>query len=170
MKHKIVATQNVSRNCMVCGVENDYGLKTRFHETEEKEVVALFTPQDFHQSYPNITHGGISAAILDETIGRAIMAHTDRDTFGVTVELNMRYRRPVPYDVELKAVGRITKINGRIFEGSGELYLPDGKVAIEASGKFMKRNLGQITDAEFGANDWFVPEDYPDEIDLGAGD
>lgn len=164
MQHKVKATQNISTNCMVCGVENDFGLKTRFHETEKNEVVALFTPQEFHQSYPNITHGGITAAILDETIGRAIMIFYDRDTFGVTIELNVKYKRPVPYGVELKAVGRISNDNGRIFEGTGELYLPDGKLAASAEGKYMKRQLGQITDEDFKESDWFTPEDIPGEI------
>jgi len=166
MTHKIKGTQNISRDCMVCGVENDFGLKTRFHETEDNELIALFYPQKCHQSYPNITHGGITAAILDETIGRAIMVFYDRDTFGVTVELTVKYKRPVPYGVELKAVGRITKDGGRLFEGTGELYLPDGKLAATAEGKYMKRKVGQITDASFTESDWFVPEDFPEEISI----
>jgi uncharacterized protein (TIGR00369 family) len=166
MKHKIKSAQNISRDCMVCGIENEFGLKTRFYETQENEVIALFTPQKVHQSYPNVTHGGISATILDETIGRAIMVFYDRSTFGVTLELNVKYKRPVPYGVELKAVGRITRDNGRIFEGTGELYLPDGTLAASAEGKYMKRQLGQITDDDFEGNDWFMPEDFPDEISI----
>ncbi|WP_298038455.1 PaaI family thioesterase [uncultured Desulfuromonas sp.] len=164
MTHKIKGTQNISRDCMVCGVENGFGLKTRFHETENDEVIAVFTPRHFHQSYPKITHGGITAAILDETIGRAIMCHYDNKTFGVTVELNVKYKRPVPYEVELKVVGRITNDNGRLFEGSGELFLPDGTLAASAEGKYMKRSLEQFTDAAFIDNDWFTPEDCPEEI------
>jgi len=170
MKHKIKATQNISRDCMVCGVKNEFGLKTRFYETEENEVVALFTPQKEHQSYPNVTHGGIVAAILDETIGRAIMVFYDRSSFGVTIELNVKYKRPVPYGVELTAVGRISKDNGRIFAGSGEIYLPDGTLAATAEGKYMKRQLGQITDEAFMANDWFTPDDFPAEIEIKNGD
>lgn len=166
MKHKITATQNISRDCMVCGIENEFGLKTRFHETENKEIIALFSPQKVHQSYPNITHGGISAAILDETIGRAIMAYYDSTTFGVTLELSVKYKRPVPYGVELKAVGRITGDNGRIFEGTGEIYLPDGKLAVSAEGRYMKRQVGQITDEDFTENDWFTPGDFPEEISI----
>lgn len=166
MKHKIKATQNISRNCLVCGVENEYGLKTRFHETEENEVIALFRPQEFHQSYPNITHGGISAALLDEVIGRAIMAFYDRKTFGVTIELNVKYKKPVPYGVELKAIGRITRDGGRIFEGTGEIYLPDGSLAVSAEGKYMKRKVEQISDATFVDNEWFTPDDFPEEISI----
>ena len=166
MTHKIKATQNISRDCMVCGVENAFSLKTRFHETEQNEVIAIFTPQQVHQSYPNITHGGITAAILDETIGRAIMGYYDRNTFGVTLELTVKYKKPVPYGVELKAIGRIIKDSGRIFEGTGELYLPDGSLAASAEGKYMKRQIDQITDTTFMESAWFTPDDFPEEISI----
>ena len=167
MSYKIINSQNISKNCLVCGVDNDFGLKTRFYETDENELIAVFKPLPEHQSYPHVTHGGISAAILDEVIGRAIMMTTDANTFGVTVELKVRYKRAVPLGVELKAVGRITVDKGRIFEGTGELYLPDGAVAVEAEGRYMKRRLDQITDSGFVENEWFVSEDdIPEEITM----
>lgn len=165
MNYKIVNSQNVSKNCLVCGIDNAFGLKTSFYETDGQELIAVFTPMHEHQSYPHVMHGGISATILDETIGRAIMMSTDRETFGVTVELNLRYKKPVPLGVELKVVSRITSDRGRIFSGTGELYLPDGDVAVEGEGKYMKRRLGQITDEVFTQNEWFAPQGgLPDEI------
>lgn len=167
MKHKIVNSQNISKNCLVCGVDNDFGLKTSFYETDEQELIAVFTPQNEHQSYPHVMHGGISATILDETIGRAIMMTTDQNTFGVTVELKVRYKKPVPLGVELKVVSRITNDRGRLFEGTGELYLPNGDVAVEADGRYMKRRLDQITDKDFTQNEWFVPEgELPEDISV----
>ncbi len=167
MSHKITNSQNISKNCFVCGVDNDFGLKTRFYETEKNELIAVFQPLNEHQSYPNVIHGGISATILDEVIGRAIMMTTDSDTFGVTIELKVRYKKPVPIDSELKAIGRVTKDRGRIFEGTGELYLPNGEVAVEAEGKYMKRRLDQITDSGFADNEWFEPKgDLPEDISL----
>ncbi len=167
MNHKITGTQNISKNCLVCGTENAFGLKTRFYTTADNEVIALFHPLEEHQSYPNITHGGISAAILDEVIGRAIMAFYDPNTFGVTVELTVKYKRPVPLGVELKAIGRITNDRGRVFEGTGEIFLPNGEVAVSAQGKYMKRRLDQITSDEFVDHEWFTPDDkLPEEISL----
>ena len=167
MSHKIINSQNISKNCLVCGVDNDFGLKTRFYETEENELIAVFKPQQEHQSYPKVTHGGIAAAILDEVIGRAIMMTAGSNTFGVTIELKVRYKKPVPLGLELKAIGRITEENRRMFEGTGELYLPNGEVAVEAEGKYMKRRLDQITDSDFADNEWFVPNgDLPEEISL----
>lgn len=152
---------------MVCGVDNRFGLQTRFFETTNNEVIALFSPREEHQSYPGIAHGGVSAALLDEVIGRAIMAFYDQNTFGVTIDLQVKYRKPVPLGIELKAIGRITKDSGRMFEGTGELYLPDGTVAVSAWGKYLKRNLDQISDSDFVTDEWFeLPEPLPGEITI----
>ena len=168
MKHTIKAKQNNSKNCIVCGMENNLSLKTKFYETENNEIIALFTSEEVHQSYPGITHGGISSAILDETIGRAIMAHYDEQVWGVTLELNLRYKKPVPLGVELKAVGRITAERGPLFEGTGEILLPDGEVAVSCKGKYLKRNIHDIADDSFTDNEWFSVEDETviQEMDL----
>jgi len=157
MSHTIKKGQHISKHCMVCGVDNRFGLHTRFFETTNNEVIALFSPREEHQSYPGIAHGGVSAALLDEVIGRAIMAFYDQNSFGVTVDLQVKYRKPVPLGVELKAMGRITKESGRMFEGTGELYLPDGTVAVSAWGKYLKRSLDQISDSDFATEEWFEP-------------
>ena len=167
MTYRVIKGQHISRYCMVCGVENQFGLQTRFYETEENELIAIFTPREEHQSYPGIAHGGVSAALLDEVIGRAIMIHHDQETFGVTMDLQVKYRKPVPLGVELKAVARITRDSGRRFAGSGELYLPDGSVAVSAEGKYLKRNVSDITSTEFIENEWFAPDgELPEELDI----
>jgi len=167
VKFKVTGKQHISKNCLVCGVQNPFGLKTKFYELENKEIVAYFTPHTYLQSYPGILHGGISATILDETIGRAIMAHYGQESFGVTIELNLKYKKPVPLDVELKVVGRIVSDKGRIFEGTGELILPDGEVAVTASGRYMKRSVTQIVENDFIEDEWFVSDGKErDEIEL----
>jgi len=158
VKFDIVNRQKISKNCFVCGVENDLGLKTKFYETSSEEIIAVFTPNDKLQSYPNILHGGISATILDETIGRALMIKYGADSFGVTVELNLRYKKPVPLNQELKVVARVTSDRGRLFEGSGELILPNGDVAVTAKGKYMKREIKDIIDKDFGEEEWITSD------------
>ena len=167
MKHEIVNGQHVSKYCLVCGIENPLSLQTRFYETAGHEVIARFTPRQEHQSYPGVTHGGISAALLDETIGRAIMAYYGKQAFGVTVDLQVQYKKPVPLELELQVVGRVDQDRGRLYQGSGELYLPDGTVAATARGKYLKRNLEQITDSDFISEEWFPPQEgAPDSIDI----
>ena len=168
MELKISKRQYNSKNCFICGLDNEMGLKTRFYETEDQELIAVCTPKPEHQSYPNRLHGGVSAAILDETIGRAICARYGDMVWGVTMELNLKYRKPLPYGVELEAIGRITEDRGRLFRGTGEIYLPDGEVAVTAEGLYMKRRIDQIADEDFVGNEWgfAANEEIPATIDL----
>ncbi len=158
MKFDIVNRQKISKNCFVCGINNNLGLKTKFYETSSEEIIAVFTPNDKLQSYPNILHGGISATILDETIGRALMVKYGSESFGVTVELSLKYKKPVPLNQELKVVARVTNDKGRLYEGSGELILPNGDVAVTAKGKYMKKDIKDIVDKEFGEEEWITSD------------
>lgn len=164
MKRTVTGAQHVSRMCMVCGVENDIGLGARFFELDDGELLGVFTPRPEYQGYPGRLHGGIAATILDETIGRAL-AVSDPSAFGVTVELSVRYRKPVPIDREVRAVARITT-DGRMFEGTGEIVLEDGTVAVEANGRYLRMPIDRIADGDF-ASEWFEDErDHPAEVDL----
>ena len=139
--------------CFVCGLKNVAGLKASFYETDDGALVATFTPETIHQSYPGRLHGGIAATMLDETIGRAVMIGSKKEVWGVTLELTVEYKQPLPLGVELRVVGRVTEQNSRFFSGSGEILLPDGAVAVCARGRYMKVPLEKIAgveDAEFG--------------------
>ncbi len=127
----------------MCGVANDLGLHARFYELEGGELLGVFSPREEHQSYPGRLHGGIASTILDETVGRAILLR-EPGTWGVTGELTVRFRKPVPLEGELRCVARITRDTRRLFEGTGELLLADGTVAVEARGKYLKMSLETI--------------------------
>lgn len=163
MTEGILRAQHVSRNCMVCGVENAAGLHARFFELDSGELLGIFTPAEHHQGYPGRIHGGIATTMLDETIGRAINL-TDSEAWGVTVELSVRFRKPVPLGEELHVRARITRDGGRLFEGAGEIVLADGSVAVEATGKYLRMTVDKIVDGDF-AEQWFPDErPLPDSI------
>ena len=163
---KIINKQSNAKHCFVCGVGNPIGLHAKFFETDEREVVALFTPTANHQGYPIRLHGGVAASILDETIGRAIQIDAP-DIWGVTAELNVSYKKPLPCDSELRAVGRVTKQNRMLYEGTGEIYTPDGEIAISAKAKYYKMSIRKISEG-FNHDDWQVYSDDndPTEIDI----
>jgi hypothetical protein len=184
---KVEHAQNISRMCLVCGRDNAFGLHARFYELAPgespsvaspgdepegsgsavgRELLGIFSPREEHQSYPGRLHGGVSSAILDETIGRAVLLD-HQDIWGVTVEFSVRFRRPLPLDGEIRCVARITRDTSRLFEGSGEILLPDGTVAVEGTGKYLKQTLGDITEDDFAEREWFAdPRVAPDEIDV----
>ncbi len=165
-QYTITRRQKNSKSCFICGLSNEYGLKARFYETTDKEIIAVFSTKDEHQSYPERLHGGVIAAIMDEAIGRAIFCYSESgdEIWGVTTELKMEYKRPVPLECQLYVVGRITRNDSRVFEAEGELYLPDGRVAAKAYGKYLKQTIGTISGGstddfmEFG---WGVALDEP---------
>jgi acyl-coenzyme A thioesterase PaaI-like protein len=155
MRYRVRAKQENSKMCLVCGLKNPFGLHSSFYELENDELLAIFKPMKEHQSYPGRLHGGIATAVLDETIGRAILIK-NRDIWGVTIEFDTRYRKPVPLMEEIRVIGRITNEAPRYFEGTGEILLSDGTVAIEGRGKFIKLPLEKIADFDYDEQEWKV--------------
>jgi acyl-coenzyme A thioesterase PaaI-like protein len=161
MEYKVTKKQHNSKRCFVCGLKNESGLKANFYELENNEIVAKFQPLQEHQSYPARLHGGIAGAILDETIGRAIMTK-DENLFGITVELNLRFKKPVPLDQELRVTGRITKDSRLLFEGTGEIILPNGDVAVTAQGKYLKVSMDKMPEFDVEEQEWKITSSNKD--------
>lgn len=143
MKFTVTKKQNNAGNCFVCGVNNPGGLHFEFFETMEGPVVGVGVAGEYHQSYPDRVHGGVLCALLDETIGRAVQA-IDPDLWAVTVELDVQFKRPVPYGEKIYVVGSVDPVPRRIFGGEGKIYLHDGSLAAIGKGRFMKVPLEKI--------------------------
>ena len=155
-----------SHMCFACGLDNRFGLKARFFEIEGKELVGIFSPADEHQGYPGRLHGGISSTILDETIGRAVLID-HKDSWWVTAELTVRFRKPVPIDGPIKVLGRITGSRGRIYEGTGEILLADGTAAVTATAKFFAQPIADITGSDdFTDEMWEVVPESTDPLTI----
>jgi len=153
---KITRKQPNSKMCFVCGMSNRFGLKSRFYEMEDGQLMAIFQPAEEHQGYPGRLHGGIAAAILDETIGRAIMLTSSANIWGVTVDFSMKLRKPVPLDGEIRVLARIVTDGKRSFTGEGEILLADGQVAVEGKGRYLKMDIDKIADFDHEGEDWRV--------------
>ena len=168
VKHKVLKKQYSSKMCFVCGEKNDFGLHAKFYETEANELVALINPSEQHQGYPGRMHGGIATTILDETIARSICNGKNEQLWGVTLELKIKFRKPVPLGQELKVVGRVTNEGFRSFEGTGEIVLPGGEIAVSAEGKYIKLTIDKIANDQFLNEEWFLTDssDDPSEIEI----
>ncbi len=87
----------------------------------------------------------------------------------MTLEFSIRFKKPIPLDMELRAVSRLTVENKRFFEGTGEIILPDGKVAATAEGKYIKMPVDKISSAfTLEPDDWITvkSENDPDIIEI----
>ncbi len=159
MIYKVLRKQNNADMCFVCGMSNDAGLKTSFYELEGERVVGIFKGLDIHQSYPQRMHGGIIVALLDETIGRALTI-SEPDFWGITVNLSIKFIKPVPLEQELKAVGHITNNRRLIFEGEGYLCDNQGKILATCQAKYMKQSVEKIVgDTKFIKEQWIYVAD-----------
>ncbi len=163
---KVLKKQTNSYMCFICGINNDSGLKARFYEMENKTLVALITGKQIHQSYPNRMHGGIISAIIDESIGRAIWID-EPDIWGVTMDLQMKYRKPVPLEEDLIVVTKITKNLRRGFEGKGYVLDKDHQILAEGAARYFKLSLNQIdSNSQYESDiNVYVPDEVQ-EIDI----
>lgn len=162
---KVVKKQKNSKMCIICGMENEFGLKAPFYEMEDNSVVTKFVYKENHQSYPGRTHGGMITCMLDELIGRAIWI-TEPETWGVTTNINVRFLKPVPYNEELIGVGRITKTNRFLFEAEGHIQDKNGTVLAKATATYFKLREDQIVDDPEHNNEMFIVPDDVKEIDF----
>lgn len=146
--------QPSSRMCFLCGRQNPVGLKLEFYEdAEARQVRAEFTVPDEYQGYPGVVHGGIVAAVLDETSGRAVMLGSSDDNLMATLRLTIRYRRPTPTKTPLIAVGWVERTSGIGARVAGEIRLPDGAVTAEC-----EATVGNVPE-EFRA-EWEIEKQY----------
>lgn len=152
--------QPTSRNCFVCGRENNIGLKMIWYNNPElNRVEAKVTiPEEFN-GYPGIAHGGIVATILDETAGRAVMLDGDFNNLFITLRLNLTYRKPTPTDTPLKVVGWLEHKGTKGMKVAAKLLLPDGTVSTECKAVVV-RPTGEISKRwEHEKKFWRVEDD-----------
>jgi uncharacterized protein (TIGR00369 family) len=124
--------QPSSRTCFLCGRQNDIGLKiTWYNDLEANQVRATVVVPEQFNGYPGIVHGGIVAAILDETAGRSVLLEGDPNDLMVTLKLEVKYRLPTPTAQPLTAVGRVTRQTESRAQVAGELRLADGTVTAQ---------------------------------------
>lgn len=143
MKYKVIKKQNNSNDCIVCGLNTASSLKAAFYELENNAIVGICTPKDIHQSYPDRMHGGMICALLDEVMGRGLQIGNP-DAWGVTGSIEIKYKKPVPLNKQIKCVGRIVSNRSRIFEGVGFIEDEDGNVLATGKALYFKTDFNNL--------------------------
>jgi acyl-coenzyme A thioesterase PaaI-like protein len=98
-----------------------------------------------HEGPRGYAHGGITAMLLDQVLGHVHAVFRRRA--GMTVELSVRYRRPVPLETPLQVTARPVE---RRDEARTDLHATlttvaaPGTVLAEASGTFMVPGVEQV--------------------------
>ena len=122
--------------CFACGGRNPHGLHLHFRRDGEGAVICRYDPKPEDQGFPGVMHGGILAALLDESMAWAMWA-ADR-ALGVTAKMETRYRRTVGVDRTLIVRGRVARTRGRRIEVEASVDDAAGVRLAEATALFMR--------------------------------
>lgn len=166
---KVVSKQHNSRMCMMCGLDNEYGVRAPFYNMEDGSVMSLFQYREQHQSYPGRVHGGLITAMLDEMGLRAVWAKNggDESTWGVTMSLETKYRKPVPYGVQLIGRGEIIKYSPRFFVTHASIMDLDGTVLADGDINYIHLDVNKIAEGVVMHEEMpYLVEDDIKEINL----
>lgn len=112
-------------------------------EIDGERVEGRFTLGFAHEGPPTYSHGGLSALWLDQILGHAAAAAGNR---GVTTELTVRYRKPVPLGVPLRVWAHATALDGHRTTTMGAittLAQPDVAL-VEAEGRFLRLSTNHV--------------------------
>ena len=163
---KVISKQTNSKMCLICGLENNLGLKASFYNMEDGSVGAIFKFKEEHQSYPERVHGGMISALLDELAGRALWVKNP-ELLGVTASLEVKFRKPVPYYEELYGKGEIIKRTGRLFQASAKIMKKNKTILAESSATYVIMPNNQIASNNSLTDDISILiEDGVKEIDI----
>lgn len=161
---KVLSRQRNSRMCIICGLDNEFGVRAAFYNMEDGSVMTRFQYHPNHQSYPGRVHGGLITAMLDELGLRGLWAHHggDETDFGVTINLTTNYRKPVPYATDLIAKGVVVRETSRFVVVESQLMDMDGTVLADGTIKYIKLDTKVIS------GNATVHEEMPYLIDDGV--
>lgn len=142
---KVKSKQSNSKMCVICGMDNPVGLKAQFYNMEDESVMTVFKYKEEYQSFPQRVHGGIIAAMLDELGLRALWAKKSEEEFGVTMSLNIKYRKPVPYNEVLIGKGMVKKETSKFLTAETEIFDKKGNLLANAEVNYIKLDADKIS-------------------------
>ncbi len=120
--------------CFVCGTENPHSIGITMFVDDDGVLTSEFTLNEAHQGPPGHSHGGASAAILDEAMGLVVWA-AGHKVAAVNIEIN--YHKPLPLHQPLTLEARITQIDERKIFSTGKIKLADSTVAVSGRGIYV---------------------------------
>ena len=161
---KVISKQKNSRYCFICGLENPIGLRSQFYNMEDESVMTVFKYLPEHQSFPQRVHGGLIATMLDELAMRAYWTK-DENIWGVTTSMGTKFRKPVPYNVELIGKGVVISDTSKFFKTKTIITDRDNIVYSEALTSYIKLPVEKIaTDINYHDELIYSEEEYLIEI------
>ncbi len=100
-------------------------------------LVGKFYCHKIYQGYNNRIHGGIIAAIIDESMVHCLMGH---DIVGVTTNINIKYRLPIYLNQYIEIITNIEDklLDGVVYKMKSEVN-QNSHTTVVAIGEFFTR-------------------------------
>jgi acyl-coenzyme A thioesterase PaaI-like protein len=120
--------------CFGCSPKNPIGLKINF-TVKEDVVLGEFTSHKYHMGPPDAVHGGIIAALIDESISyfaRTVIKHDIR-----TMKEQTPFRNQSPIGETIYVEARLKEEKSRVLILTAKVYSEDNIIA-EAAGMLYK--------------------------------
>lgn len=122
-------------NCYGCAPHNPRGLKMEFFEDGD-DIVCQWMPHPDFQSYDNVLHGGVQAALFDELACWILMVKAG--SAGLTQYLHISYQCPVFLTHgQITLRGRITEHQSPRVSITAELSDSNGHLRSSAKAAFL---------------------------------
>jgi acyl-coenzyme A thioesterase PaaI-like protein len=109
-----------TKDCYVCGPENQLGLQVRFLPDGPNGARAEYTARAEHCGWPGLLHGGITFALMDEALAYALYMQR---LYGVTARAEVRFRQPVPAGAKLIIRAWTTEQRRRLVDARAEVRI-----------------------------------------------
>jgi acyl-coenzyme A thioesterase PaaI-like protein len=111
------------------------GFGAKFYVDGNGGVIGKVAIDSSKQGPPGHAHGGALTTLVDEAMGASAW-HSGYRVLAVNLNINLKLA--VPLEIEITLRGRVERKEGRKVFTRGELILPDGQIAVEATGIFVE--------------------------------
>lgn len=130
-----------NRHDLVTGPENPVAVPLVVHGLPDGSVEGTATLPIAYQGQPRMAHGGISALLIDHTLG---MANGWAGRGGMTARLTLNFKRPVPLGRPITINAKQESVDGRKLFTNGTLSV-DGEPCVTAEALFIAGHLPRPT-------------------------
>ena len=93
-------------HCYVCDLNNPVGLRVAFR-LEDGKALGQFIPQPGHQSFEDVTHGGVLSALLDAAMNRILLFHSIK---AKTARLKVHFKKEAKIGEPLTVLGEVVRV------------------------------------------------------------
>jgi uncharacterized protein (TIGR00369 family) len=122
-------------NCFCCGRQNSRGLKLEYRYPQKGRAETECIIPAYFTGWKRITHGGFLAMLLDETMAHACIS---QDVNAVTVDIQVRYLKPVEVGEHIRVLGKVASVKSRIIETEADVHDQAGEVVAQGRARFLK--------------------------------